>query len=118
MLRQRLLFGLGMGIFLLLQFSDCIVPTALNPKTMRCCAAMPCTPANRAYGCCKTTKSAHEEHFQPAVKASPQPTAAIGIARISELYFSNSPSTSARPLDSSEYAPPVDLYSLYHSLLI
>lgn len=118
MLRQRLLFGLAMGIFLLLQFSDCIVPTALNPKTMRCCAAMPCTPANRAYGCCKTTKSAYEEHFQPAVKASLQSTAAVGVVRISELDFSSSPSTSARPRDTNEHAPPVDLYSLYHSLLI
>lgn len=105
---------------LLLGSVDCFAAGPMDAQTMECCASMPCTPTNQSHDCCKSTVRAPAVYLVPpaATSAGPVPVAVSDAA----LPVVNCPALLTQrlsePLDASAHAPPLELFTIHHSLLI
>src|SRR6185437_584436 len=114
---KNLILVLAAGALLLLQFGDCLSAMTLSQQSMKCCASMPCTPANHIHGCCKNMASAQALNIRPATHASLYaPTVAVyDYTRTFET--ARSVSVPLVTVEAAQHSPP-ELYTLHASLLI
>ena len=114
---KRLLLLIAAGLLILGQFADCMPAMASNQQSMKCCASMPCTPANRPQNCCKTMNASRSSNMLPTVQATLQ-APAISIVEDVRM-FEGAIRISVLPLEAEapQHSPP-ELYTLYASLLI
>lgn len=115
---KRLVIALAAtALALMMQFASCLPAAGASEQSMKCCASMPCTPANHNHGCCKNMASGKAPTVIPAQSVFLQaPT--LGIFEyppISKLLHR----TSEFPpvTDAQQHSPP-ELYTLHASLLI
>lgn len=105
------------ALALMMQFASCLPMAGASEQSMKCCASMPCTPANHNHGCCKNMASGKAPTVIPAPSVSLQ-TPSLRILEyppISKLLHR----TSEFPpvTDAQQHSPP-ELYTLHASLLI
>jgi len=105
------------ALALMMQFASCLPTAGASAQSMKCCASMPCTPANHNNGCCKNMASGKGPTVIPAQSVSLQ-SPILGIFEyppISKLLHR----TSEFPpiTDAQQHSPP-KLYTLHASLLI
>jgi hypothetical protein len=117
MIGKKLLLAMAAGALLLLQFGDCMSAMGQDQPSMKCCAAMPCTPANHGQTCCKNMVSAQPAYMLRADHVSMQsPTVAtVEYPLMFEAVRAN-PARSVA-IHAPQHSPP-DLYTLNASLLI
>lgn len=107
------------GAILLLAAMDCFTPGLMDAQTMQCCASMPCTPTNQSHDCCKSMVRAPAVYLVPPATASAAPLlAAVSVAPPAITGPSPFAQRLGGPLDTSAHAPPQELYTVHHSLLI
>lgn len=114
---KRLVLVFAAGLLILGQFADCMPSMASNQQSMKCCASMPCNPANMPQNCCKTMSASRPSSMLPTVQTTLQaPT--ISIVEHVRM-FEDAVHISALPLEAEtpQHSPP-ELYTLYSSLLI
>jgi len=114
---KKLLLVLAAAALLVLQFGDCVSAMTPGQQSMKCCASMPCTPANHSHGCCKNMTSAKAPSMLPAQNASLHtPIAAtVEYPKILEIVrWTQVPSVM---IEAQQHSPP-ELYTLHASLLI
>lgn len=87
---------------------------------MECCASMPCTPANHGHDCCKNSVTIPSVYVVPSAATPTAPLlAVVGNAPLLAIVRPAAPAESAdASFDASAHAPPLELYTAYHSLLI
>ncbi len=118
--RLRTILLVSLGAVLVLYSLDCFAPGLLDAQSMECCAKMLCTPANQSRDCCKTMAtdpspylvSAGSSAVAPlvvpvAIIPSVESRLTLPVGQIAEAMF-----------EAKEHAPPLELYTVNHSLLI
>ncbi|HVB54876.1 MAG TPA: hypothetical protein VNE63_00390 [Candidatus Acidoferrales bacterium] len=105
------------GALLLPQLADCMSAMA-SPQSMKCCASMPCTPANQSHNCCKTMNAPKGPNMVLTARASLQAPSIISSIGYEQV-FEGSWHVSILPVfaDAQTHSPP-ELYTLHSSLLI
>lgn len=114
---KKLILVLAASALLLLQFGDCVSAMTPDQQSMKCCASMPCTPANHSHGCCKNMTSARAPNMLPAAHASLD---APAVAAFDYTRMLDTKRSVLRPLvtvEAAQHSPP-ELYTLHASLLI
>jgi len=105
---------------LLLGSVDCFAAGPMDEQTMECCASMPCAPSNQSHDCCKSMVRVPAVYLVPPATTSAAP-ALVAVNDV-PLLAVNCPAVLTQsfgePLDASAHAPPRELYTIYHSLLI
>lgn len=115
---KRLLLLTATGLLILGQFANCVpAMAATSRQSMKCCASMPCNPANGAKNCCKTMDASRPSNMLPTAHATLQAPVISTVEPVRR--FENVAGISASPLEANalQYSPP-ELYTLYASLLI
>jgi len=118
MMGKKLLLILLADALFLLQFANCMPVMAANQQSMKCCASMPCTPANRSQGCCKNMTAGRKPIILPAAHGSlSAPTIATTVypKAVDIIWWTSSPFCSM--FEAQQHSPP-ELYTLHASLLI
>jgi len=105
------------ALALMMQFASCLPTAGANEQSMKCCASMPCTPANHSHGCCKDMASGKSPTIIPAQSVSLQaPSLGVfeypPIVKLLHRFLEFPPIT-----DAQQHSPP-ELYTLHASLLI
>lgn len=120
MRKARPLLPLVFAAALLLGSVDCFAPGLMDEQTMECCASMPCTPANQGHDCCKSMVRAPALYLVPPAAASAVPVLAAvnDVARPAVRYPVAWTQPFGEPFDTTAHAPPQELYTVHHSLLI
>jgi hypothetical protein len=117
MIAKKLLLVLATAAILLLQVADCASAMTPDRQSMQCCGSMPCSPANKVQGCCKTMNSAPTPSaiVKARVSVSAPSIVAVWYASIAEFIRHTSiPSSTVKVQQDS----PPELYTLYAALLI
>ena len=115
---KRLVSALAMtALALMMQFASCLPTAGATEQSMKCCASMPCTPANHSHGCCKNMASGKAPTLIPAQSVSLQVPSRGNfeyppIAKLAHRTSEFPPVT-----DAQQHSPP-ELYTLHASLLI
>ena len=121
MIRAGKLMVVAAGAALLLLYSaDCFALGRMDTRAMKCCASMPCTPANQNHDCCKTVRVEAAPYVLPptaSLLSVPFPTLGAVLPWPSTLPF-KAATFAPRFLAAYEHAPPEDLSTRYHCLLI
>ena len=112
---KGLFLALAMLALLPLQFAECGLGP--GPQSAQCCRSMPCTPANRGQGCCKTMVSAQVLGLVPSGHASLNPPTLSLIGSLATTELAPLPRV-PRSASKIERPPPQELYTLHASLLI
>ena len=114
---KKLLLMLLVGALFSLQFADCMPAMAASQQSMKCCASMPCTPANQNQGCCKTMNSPRVPNMLPTPHAALHAplVAAFDYTRTGDL--AGSVVMPLVTVEAAQHSPP-ELYTLHASLLI
>ncbi len=111
--------GLVAAAVLLLGLFDCFATPLPDIQAMECCASMPCAPGNQSQECCKGMASEQAVYVVPSSTASAAPVLlAVSFAPLAILPPASPAEPPDVPLDVSTHAPPLEFYTLYHSLLI
>jgi hypothetical protein len=117
MIGKKLFLVLAAGALLLLQFADCMSAMTPYQESMKCCASMPCTPANQSHGCCKTMTSVQTPNMLPAAHASLHAPAVVAFDYTRTLDPTRSAPVPLVTIEALQHSPP-ELYTLHASLLI
>jgi hypothetical protein len=117
MIAKRVFLVLAAGALLLLQFADCMSAMTPDRASMKCCASMPCTPANHSHGCCKTMTSAQTPNMLPAASPSLHAPIIATVEYTRTLDIAPSAPVPAVTVEAPQHSPP-ELYTLHASLLI
>jgi hypothetical protein len=117
MIGKRLFLVLAASALLLLQFADCMSAMTPDQESMKCCASMPCTPANHSHGCCKAMTSQQSPNMLPAAHASLHAPAVVAIEYPPTLDLARSAPVRLVTIEAPQHSPP-ELYTLHASLLI
>lgn len=114
---KRLFLVLAVGAVLLLQVADCASAMTPDQQSMKCCGSMPCSPANKIQGCCKTMISAPAPSMilKARVSMSAPPVVAVRYSIVTE--FVRRAPVPLPTLEVQEDSPP-ELYTLHSALLI
>jgi hypothetical protein len=117
MIAKRVFLVLATGALLLFQFADCMSAMTTDHESMKCCASMPCMPANHGHDCCKAMPSTQTPNILLAARAS------LHVPVLVTFTYTRMPDTSRAALIPlltivpPQYSPP-ELYTLHASLLI
>ena len=114
---KKLIFVLAAGALLFLQFGDCASAIAPDQQSMKCCASMPCTPANHSHGCCKNMTSSKAPSMLPAQHASLHAPIAATVEYPQILEIARWTPAPSVMIEAQQHSPP-ELYTLHASLLI
>ena len=114
---KKLPLVLAAAALLLLQFGDCVSAMSRKQQSMKCCASMPCTPANQSQGCCKNMTSAKAPSMLPAQHASLHGPTVTVIAYPQILAIVRWAPAPSVMIEAPQHSPP-ELYTLHASLLI
>lgn len=114
---KRLLLFIAAGLLLLGQFANCVPAMAASRQSMKCCASMPCNPANSAQNCCKTMDASQPSNMLPTAHAALQVPVISTVEHVRVLEDAVRVSAFPVETDAQQHSPP-ELYTLYVSLLI
>lgn len=105
------------ALVLMVQFASCLPTAGANEQSMKCCASMPCTPANHSHGCCKNMASGKALSILPAQQVSLHAPSAVILEYPRTPEFLHRTSEFPQATEAQQHSPP-ELYTLYASLLI
>ncbi len=114
---KRLLLILAAGALLFLQFGDCMSAAAQNPQDMKCCASVPCAPANHGQDCCKNMAAPQRPSMLPAKNISLRGPVVAAVEYPLTFEIARSSPAPYVKVSAQQHSPP-DLYTLHASLLI
>jgi len=114
---KSLFLVLALGAVLALQVADCASAMTPDQQSMQCCGSMPCSPANKTHGCCKTMNSAPAPSAIVKARAPVTPPAIVVVWYASMTELVRRTATPPANAEVQEYSPP-ELYTLHAALLI
>ena len=114
---KRIFLMLAMGAMLALQVADCTSAMTPDRQSMQCCGSMPCSPANKLQGCCKTMNSAPALGVVVKARVSVNAPPVVAVRYASKTEFVRRTSISPARVEVQQDSP-VELYTLHATLLI
>ena len=107
----------AVALALMMQFVSCLPTAGASEQSMKCCASMPCTPANHSHGCCKNMASGKAPTVIPAQSVSLQ-APSLGIVEYPPISVILHRASEFPPVTDAQQHSPPKLYTLHASLLI
>ncbi len=114
---KRLFLMLAVGAMLVLQVADCTSAMTPDQQSMQCCGSMPCSPANKLQGCCKTMISAPALSVIVKARISVNAPPPVAVRYASRAEFVRRTSIAPATVEVQQESPR-ELYTLYAALLI